>query len=783
MAEYTFDFLQDLNPDLVQLGRKIEDIFYEDPHGVFVKSRLFAEILLKDVVKKEKDLEELLLLNQVERILRLEKEGIIEKEIAKSFDTIRYIGNKAAHENTKGDIELALKIHRSLFKISVWYMEVYGDLEFLAPTYNHPVIRHNQSVSKDKLDEMIEQSLSKHLSNLIKSELDLKDDNKKQKSIENSINEVPEDSYLENREKDNVIKKGNEIYGSYLIYELSKLKESSQEAVENSNSFSKFKNYLHVKRPIQDDLYKALKNSEGMQGSQLIFLCGSVGDGKSHLLAYMNEHKPELMSVYKIHNDATESFDPTKNSLDTLAEVLKPFSDQNIDYSEEKMILAINLGVLHNFLESDYAKTSYVKLKEFIDNSKVFETNIISEIISDNHFQLISFSEYHPFEITKQGPKSEYFLELFKRITNLDDENPFAKAYRQDVINGYSGPVLTNYKLLMKKEVQELLSQILIQAIIKHKIIISTRALLNFIHDIIVPANIDEDSVLSTIIDETENLLPNLVFNSSDRSALLKIISLLDPIHIRSVCIDKVLIEINNSTNISEAFNKYINLEGIEEWIKSLEDLGPFNEQSNTSKQLLSATLIRLSFFLSSNLSEAFIDREYLDYMEFLYAYNVGLPPGLRVLYKEVEKAIYYWKGQPIKDSSYIYIDETNSPIRLSQELKLKPGFSHFKKREDSGVFYRFKNTIVLAFQDINQIETVEIEIDFPLYQRIFKVLKGYRPNKKDKEDAIQFIEFVDKLMNFGKKNEELLIHHLSEDLKFKLEYDSFFEQFTFKRA
>ena len=47
-----------------------------------------------------------------------------------------------------------------------------------------------------------------------------------------------------------------------------------------------------------------------------------------------------------------------KSSLDTLAEVLKPYSDSEIDGSRFKLILAINLGVLHNFIESDYAKST-----------------------------------------------------------------------------------------------------------------------------------------------------------------------------------------------------------------------------------------------------------------------------------------------------------------------------------------------------------------------------------------------------------------------------------------
>ncbi|PGP90649.1 hypothetical protein COA10_31815, partial [Bacillus cereus] len=65
-------------------------------------------------------------------------------------------------------------------------------------------------------------------------------------------------------------------------------------------------------------------------------------------------------------------------ALDTLAEVLKPYSDSEIDGSRFKMILAINLGVLHNFIESDYAKEHYQILTKFIEESGIFEANEIA---------------------------------------------------------------------------------------------------------------------------------------------------------------------------------------------------------------------------------------------------------------------------------------------------------------------------------------------------------------------------------------------------------------------
>ncbi len=85
----------------------------------------------------------------------------------------------------------------------------------------------------------------------------------------------------------------------------------------------------------------------------LVLLCGSAGDGKSHLISYLKNSDPEgLLADYEPYNDATESSEPTLTSIDTLSEKLAPFNDDNYLLNDgKKMIVAINLGTLNNFIE------------------------------------------------------------------------------------------------------------------------------------------------------------------------------------------------------------------------------------------------------------------------------------------------------------------------------------------------------------------------------------------------------------------------------------------------
>lgn len=108
-----------------------------------------------------------------------------------------------------------------------------------------------------------------------------------------------------------------------------------------------------------------------------------------------------------------------------MAEVLSPFKDDEISTSSQKLILAINLGVLHNFIESEYAKEHFKKLSQFIFDAGVFDTTKITTNQNSSHFNLISFSEYKPFELKDSGVSSNYYSSLLEKIVQPNPENPF----------------------------------------------------------------------------------------------------------------------------------------------------------------------------------------------------------------------------------------------------------------------------------------------------------------------------------------------------------------------
>lgn len=137
------------------------------------------------------------------------------------------------------------------------------------------------------------------------------------------------------------------------------------------------------------------------------------------------------MNQFDIWNDASESDDPDKDSsnIDTLAHVLNPFNDNNINNSTEKLILAINLGVLNEFLDSSYADEEFSKLKSIIEDADIFESDNVSHSICGDKVSFVTFSDYNMFELNDDENSnyvsSKYISDLFNRITQKDIGNPF----------------------------------------------------------------------------------------------------------------------------------------------------------------------------------------------------------------------------------------------------------------------------------------------------------------------------------------------------------------------
>ena len=218
------------------------------------------------------------------------------------------------------------------------------------------------------------------------------------------------------------------------VEELSKLRKLSIESVENTDSFTSFKKYLHVVSTVEDELLLLLKRVNEENKKCLVMLCGSAGDGKSHLMSYLRHVDSEdLLNSFEVYNDATESSAPTMTSIDTLSEKLAPFSDVNSSNDDGyKMILAINLGTLNNFIDSEKGK-SFSNLKKYVETNEIFSSYAQQYTYQENSvFQHVSFADYQVFTLKEDGVGTDFLVTLIGKVFLPDDENPFYQAYKKN---------------------------------------------------------------------------------------------------------------------------------------------------------------------------------------------------------------------------------------------------------------------------------------------------------------------------------------------------------------
>ena len=757
MENDTFIFLKEEFKDIYKECKEMEELILDGRYDLSLfQARKSVERIVDTIYKLEPKIKIKSDFDLNTKIRDLQRRHKITYEISNDMHEIRKIGNVSAHDKNELAQQESFRLHQLLFNITKFFYEKYS----LDLNINRIKPYSGLKLNKDKdYDE------------ILKRIKELEEKNKENKDMTNdAVGEEKDFKY-----------KYHQVNGSFLHGELLKLSNSSQESVEGYENLSTFKNYLHVDRDIQEELYSKLMEANNDKSNKLIMLCGSVGDGKSHLLSYFNQKYPELMKNFETINDATESSDPRKTSIDRLASKLSDFNDENINKTNKKILLLINLGVLNNFIDSKYASTEFRILSKILKDLNIFDVNDFRNNFEKDPVSIISFSDNNLFEFDtthKYNVYSRYMSELFSKITIQTKDNPFYNAFCKDLENKINTPILFNFHLFSLKEVQNIIIDNLIKIIIKYKKIISTRELLNFIYEIIVPSNHKTYGENDSLINYMDVLLPNLLFNSTDRCEILQYINYEDPVFKRSDTIDQLLMDLNVSEDSLNVLTKYMNLEKLDFLMSDLNSTIIIKNLDYNERKTVITSIIRfLNIFGKPKIIDLFTKESYKNYVNYLMAYNNNNIGNLRHLKTEIESAIFNWKGK-IHDN-YICVENLSKfKIAKQFDIKLQDIDKGIKERNNNNI-NRFKTSILLKFT-VNNSDTVDLNLDYPLYEVITKLNKGYKPNKSEQKNLLLFNEFIDKLIK-ATQSDDYLIYNILENKKFKLKNE--FGYYVFERA
>lgn len=227
------------------------------------------------------------------------------------------------------------------------------------------------------------------------------------------------------------------------------LPKSSPQAVEvelHDGSHSFLKSYLYIETEIERDFKRKL---ETLQADQIIFLCGSSGDGKSAILTrYSKEYSDKAV----FHLDATHSSAPHQDAITTLDQLFTKMSGIQLP-----LIIGINIGMMGNYVEGGAEEHNFIKAS--------MRAHLNNKATPPNHIYL-DFEHYPKFSFSDSGPISVFAKALFKRLT-AKENNPFWDLFEQDK-HTHNDPTLTaNFSLLSMESVQD----VVIDALLKSRLV------------------------------------------------------------------------------------------------------------------------------------------------------------------------------------------------------------------------------------------------------------------------------------------------------------------------
>jgi len=563
------------------------------------------------------------------------------------------------------------------------------------------------------------------------------------------------------------------------ISELRRLSKLSAEAVQNIDHFDPLKEYMHITRHTEVDFRKLMLKIAEVNHKQLVLVCGSAGDGKSHLLSYLKYSDQDgILDAYTIINDATESDAPNQTAIETLAERIAAFRDDHLDDGGcEKVVLAINLGMLNNFIDSEQGRY-FGNLKQYVLNNNIFSVAQPLPFNKDGVFHHIDFSNYQLYTLTADGVKSDYLTELFEKVFGNNTCNPFYNMY----INQGSTcphhaqcPVRHNFGFLMKEEVRKLLIQRIIEVCIKDKLVVTSRDILNFIFDAVVSLDFDEKkfwNILSNPAKFLETYIsyttPMLIFENKGTSCL----------------IDRMTENTASYENIENRDGDVLNFYATDditpivlaildgsEYLTILQNivLSAIDNGRDSLKKYVYKFLMNYKKLADIEAFKA--DQLYLSFVQDLYHAYAGKIKYLKNLYSSVRNSIYSWNGAYGTD--LICIDDSSNDYSILEQLNIK--YDVAQGSGDDEVL-QFAPVILARFSNESKTEQVSFSIDYSLYRVIMAMKDGYCPTAQDRNIHADFSSGITALSEFGTKKTRVYIvsKRKTGNVKFLLEESDF---------
>ncbi|HAZ4592330.1 TPA: DNA phosphorothioation-dependent restriction protein DptF [Escherichia coli] len=494
------------------------------------------------------------------------------------------------------------------------------------------------------------------------------------------------------------------------------------------DEFDQLKEQLFVKQEIETELQRYL---DVAKPGEIIFLCGSSGDGKSEILTRCKSN-PRYQQRFSFHLDATHSFAPRQSAIDALNDL---FSNHH-QYSSP-LLIGINTGMLANFARE--GAECHLAIRTAID-SFLSADQEESRPYRSGHCSFFDFEHYPKFQFNEKKQYSSFIKTLLDNLTRNDDSNLFLFIFRHDETVNPELKEVANYKLLCLPGVQDVLITQLFKARLIKDQFVTTRTLLDFLHHLLMGPGYLFDNLFTgaenDLIKKVSDFDPARLHTYEIDQFILRyelglvdpelddFLAALAPLHIR---FDRQCVNPGDAASLIRLF-----------WLLQDESLGNNYHQ-------------KFSVFFNESLFEHYseiwhLHKNYIADSEQKKALN-------RFYTSELIAGIQRYANRKAPELSMqkeeFFLGEYGG-VKITAPVELKPDWEAIRN----------KNTAHPTGFDVHlkvgQNSLLPVRIGLNLFELLNKLNNGYRPNKYDKNAIVLLDEIVDLITEQAKSSSEI---------------------------
>jgi len=492
----------------------------------------------------------------------------------------------------------------------------------------------------------------------------------------------------------------------------------------------KIKEYLLT----ETDIEKAFNTKlQSLKKDEIIFLCGSSGDGKSEILT---KYELAYQETVDFHLDATHSFGPKKTAVDTLNELFKHHQNNN-----KALAIGINIGMLANFEREGDDDHDQIKvaIKCYLESKN-----------NEGIYSFLDFESFPKFQISDGEVHSPFFKSLLDKVVRDDDKNPFCDLYNAHLASKKDSKLTANFTLLRNKFIQKVIVELLFDARTRKDQFITIRMLLDFIYYILTGPGY---------------LFDNL-FNGGENE-ILAVLANFDPSLIRNKKLD--LFILHRTLDFDDQSYKLFTDE-----VKTKYGVLANQSPQSTIRLFYLLKYTSLDWNYHQGFKKSFNEEAQERYKSVWekhkkYSGTSEQKKGLRRFYDDVVYSAinkHANRNAPYLSKDEFYIS-SHGGCDLASEMELSVVYKSVEQDEakDLAAFN--------VYLEVNGESLSPIPVGVNLLTLMMDIVSGYRPNKHDKNSIVLLDELVTKIAGMASLSDVLYLYSKGKRIKLKANSDN----------